>query len=302
MLEAVRIFAAPARGQNKKVGIAFEPVDGAADFDEVYRITLSNIGKLFSARAGIILRGKGIWSRVDPLPIYSAPLESCLDKRLDYTEGGAKYQDDQIMLVGFPNIVDSLLAIKTLCFDEKKYALAELLEAVRTNWDGREELRRDCLRCRCWGDESEESCALAKRFNDDLYSLADALPPTLWGGRTQIGHLTYTEIRFWGEKMLATPDGRRDGDYICQGLTPSRLHRIPNVTLAVNSFRRLDASKMAANTVVNIILPSANDGRMTLDMRGLSEGCSMSASSRSSSLRHKGGAARRSSASGKHRD
>ena len=76
-----------------------------------------------------------------------------------------------------------------------------------------------------------------------------------------MGHLTYTEIRFWGEKTMATPDGRRDGEYFAQGLTPSRLKRIPNVTDVIHSMKSLDASQMAANSVVNLILP----GRIPVD-------------------------------------
>lgn len=260
------------------VGIDFVPIDDAADFEEVYRITLDNFRKLFKARASIVLRGKGIWSRIDPLPIFSAPLESCLDKRLDYTAGGAKYQDDQFMLVGFPNIVDSLLAIKTLCFEKQRCTLSELLAAVRADWDGYEVLRIAAMHCPAWGDESDESCAMAARLNEDLYTLAEALPPTLWGGRTQIGHLTYTEIRFWAEKTLATPDGRHNGEYFSQGLTPSRLHKIDSVTQVVNSLRCLNASKMAANTVVNMILPSEVGGQMNLDRcEGFLRACAGSA-------------------------
>ena len=122
-------------------------------------------------------------------------------------------------------------------------------------------MRHAAIHCPCWGDESEESCALARRFNTDLYEALQGLQ-TLWpGGHVQLGHLTYTEIRFWAEKTLATPDGRRNGDYFAQGLTPSRLHRIESVTAVVNSLAALDGSQMAGNSVVNIIFPS---NRMTL--------------------------------------
>ena len=76
-----------------------------------------------------------------------------------------------------------------------------------------------------------------------------------YGGRVHLGHLTYTEIRFWGEVTLATPDGRKAGEYFSQGLTPSRLKRIPCVNDVINSLASLDPSTMAANSVVNIILP-----------------------------------------------
>ena len=242
--------------------LRFLPVDGAKSFEELYQITLENCRILFRERSRMTLLGKPIWPKVDPLPLTSSSMVGCLDNRMDLTQGGCKYRNEHYYCVGFPNIIDSLLAIKTLCFDRKKYALSELLTAVRNNWEGAEDIRLDALRCPCWGDESEESCSLAARFNTDLYDSLKELK-TLWpGGKVQLGHLTYTEIRFWAEKTLATPDGRHSGEYFSQGLTPSRLHKIESVTSVINSLAALDGSQMAASNVVNIILPS---NRMTLE-------------------------------------
>ena len=51
----------------------------------------------------------------------------------------------------------------------------------------------------------------------------------MYGGKINLGYLTYTKIRFWGEQTLATPNERYNGDYIAQVLTPSRLKKIPYV-------------------------------------------------------------------------
>jgi formate C-acetyltransferase len=169
--------------------------------------------------------------------------------------GGARYNDDYQLLFGLPNIVDSLMAIKTLVFDQKKYTLPEYLTAVRANWEGYELMRLEALHCHGWGDGNKDSCALANRLNNDLYAIFQKKVGT-YGGKVHMGHLTYTEIRFWGEKTLATPDGRKNGEYFAQGLTPSRLKQIPCVLDVVNSLACLDASTMAANSVVNIILPN----------------------------------------------
>jgi len=241
----------------------FDPIDSAESFEEVYRITLENLRRLFRERSRMTLMGKGIWSAIDPLPLTSASMVGCLESHKDLTEGGCKYHHEHYQLVGFPNIVDSLSVIRTLCFEKKKYTLSELLAAVRANWEGFDIMRADALKCACWGDGSEESSSLAARFNHDLYEGLSELK-TLWpGGKVRLGHLTYTEIRFWAEKTLATPDGRRNGEYFSQGLTPSRLHRIDSVTDVVRSLAALDPSELGGNTVVNIILPS---NRMTLDI------------------------------------
>lgn len=237
------------------VEIPFETVDGTEDFEELYRKTLRNCERALDAKLDKTRRGGGIFREVCVFPIFSSTLEGCLKNRRDYTRGGAKYNDDYQLLFGLPNIVDSLMAIKTLVFDQGKYTLSELLSAVRSNWEGYEEMRREAVLCHGWGDGEEDSCALANRFNNDLFAIFQGKTGS-YGGRVHMGHLTYTEIRFWGEKTLATPDGRKKGEYFAQGLTPSRLKKIPCVNDVIASMAVLDSSTMAANSVLNVILPS----------------------------------------------
>lgn len=238
-----------------EVGMEFYPIDNALDFEEVYKITCNNINKLFVEKTRILNKGGQIWNQVDPLPILSSLFNDCIKNKKDFTNGGARYNNDVYMCVGFPNIIDSLMAIKTLCFDQKKYTIKQFLYAVRHNWQGFEEMRKDAIMCSGWGDGKKDSCDLAKRFNTDLYNMLFALRG-MYGGKINLGHMTYTEIRFWGEKTLATPDGRYSGDYFSQGLTPSRLKKIPCVIDVINSMAVLDKTELAGNNVVNIILPA----------------------------------------------
>ena len=238
----------------ERVGIKFESLDGADSFEELYQRVLRNSERLLDAKLEVTRGGGQIFHKVDRFPIFSSTLENCLESHKDFTMGGAKYNDDYQLIFGLPNIVDSLMAIKTLVYDRKKYTLDEYLDAVRRNFLGNEELRLDAIKCNGWGDGNEDSCALANRFNSDLYRIFGTKVGT-YGGRVHMGHLTYTEIRWWGEATLATPDGRTNGDYFAQGLTPSRLKKIKNVGDVINSLAMLDGSMMAANSVVNIILP-----------------------------------------------
>ena len=243
------------------VGLHFAPLDGAKDFDEVYRITLDNIRILFEERARITREGGHLWDKVDVLPLFSSTLADCIAKRRDFTAGGARYRDEHYYCFGLPNLTDSLLAIEQLCFCEKRCTLDEMLTAVRQNWQGCEDLRAEALRVPGWGDGDPRSSALAARLNSDLCRMLDGIRGG-YGGKILLGHLTYAEIRFWGEQTLATPDGRYAGDYFAQGLTPSRLKKIPAVTSVINALSALDGAMMGGNSVVNIILPA---NRITLD-------------------------------------
>lgn len=238
----------------KKVEMNFAPIDEAKTFEEVYKIMCDNIMVLFKKRAEVIRKGGNIWDKVDPLPIFSSTMDYCIDKKKDYTAGGGKYRNSRYEIVGFPNVIDSLTAIKTLCFDSKKYTLKELLNAVRNDWNGFQEIRRDAIGCTGWGDGNVETAEFANRFNRDLHDMALKQIGT-YGGKIFIGHFTYTEIRWWGLKTLSTPDGRKSGDYIAQGITPSRLKKIKSVSDPINSLSMLDSSNICGNSVINIILP-----------------------------------------------
>ena len=238
----------------ERVGIRFETLDGSGSFDELYSRVLSNCERLLDAKLEVKRRGGQVFHKVSQFPIFSSTLDDCIKNRRDFTRGGARYNDDYQLVFGLPNIVDSLMAIKTLVFDKKRYALDEYLDAVRKNWDGNEKMRVEATRCHGWGDGHDDSTAMASRFNGDLYEIFAKKVGT-YGGRVHMGHLTYTEIRWWGEQTLATPDGRRSGEYFAQGLTPSRLKSIPCVTDVINSLNALDPSMIGANSVVNIILP-----------------------------------------------
>lgn len=246
----------------KEIGMYFDPIDNAQTFEEVYNITKENLRVLLTERSRITRAGGNIWSKVDVLPLFSSTLESCIEKRKDFTQGGAKYRDDRNEMFSFPTVVDSLLAIKELCFDTKKYTLSEYLNAVRNNWQDNEEMRIDATACHGWGDGSEESSQMGARLNIDLNKIVSGLKGT-YGGKIVLGYLGYTEVRWWGEVTRATPDGRKNGDYLTQGLSPSRLNKISSATSVINNFRAIDSTMIAGNSVVNLILPSS---KMCLDI------------------------------------
>lgn len=237
----------------KELPFSIRPLDDAKSFEEVVDITLANIHAVMDSRSRVVVTARKHWSEIDPHPLLSSTLDNCLASGRDVTAGGAKYNFDEIICAGLPNLIDSLLAIRDLCFEKKRYSLPEFLETVRNNWDN-ESVRRDALSCHFWGDESDESCALAKRLTDDIEAYAETLP-ALWGGRVTVGYMLFMEMYRWAKKLRATPDGRRDYDYFARGFTPSTLHKIDAVTSVINCCRHIDPTGIAADSVVTLTIP-----------------------------------------------
>ena len=250
--------------ETAKTGITCRKLDGADNFDEVYRRLFDNIITVIRQGCEIIGHNGQAWPRVAPEPLFSACMADCLKKRKDYAAGGGRYNPHSLSMVGFANVIDSLLVIRKLCFEAGRHALSELLAAVRANWVGYERLHAEVLTMPYFGDNNCASDALARRFHDDLYNHTRDLVNER-GGAFEIGYWVYREFRYWGEKMRATPDGRCAGDVLAHGINPSRIHHVKSVTSAINSAAALDLTKCAANSVANVILPAGKMTAETLD-------------------------------------
>lgn len=241
-------------GDMERNELAFSTFDDAASFEEVYDRYLSSVERLLWRKAEPMSVGSRLWHKVNPLPTLSALMEPCLPKKRDITRGG-KYNRECVYFCGFAEVVDSLLAIKALCFSEPAVCtLGELLAECRRNWQN-EVLRQRAISAPSYGDGSEESSRLAGRLFDDLYRISRGLP-TAYGGEFRIGYNQYTEIIWWGKATKATPNGRRDGDFLSQGISPSRLIRSTSAIDVLDSMRYIDTTKCAGNASVTVTLPA----------------------------------------------
>ncbi len=69
-----------------------------------------------------------------PLPFLSGMVDDCIRQGKSVQEGGAVYNFTGPQGFGIANMADALYAIKTLVFEEKKFTLAELKQALEDNF------------------------------------------------------------------------------------------------------------------------------------------------------------------------
>lgn len=69
-----------------------------------------------------------------PLPFLSSMVDDCMKSGKTVQEGGAVYNFTGPQGFGVANMADSLYAVKTLVYDEKKITMGELKEALATNY------------------------------------------------------------------------------------------------------------------------------------------------------------------------
>ncbi|OGV64653.1 MAG: hypothetical protein A3K19_29975 [Lentisphaerae bacterium RIFOXYB12_FULL_65_16] len=157
-----------------------------------------------------------------PNPFVSALLDDCLRRGQDRLLGGCRYQTVTIEAFGLVNAADALLAIRTLVFEERRFTLAEMVEAVRGDFEMRPDILRAVLSVAKFGNGDPDADGLARQLSDRFAGavLRHSHDPVYYAPsfHTLSAHIPA------GAKMAASLDGRRAGEPLAKnmGTSPGR--------------------------------------------------------------------------------
>lgn len=143
-----------------------------------------------------------------PTAFLSTVIDSCLEKGVDVTRGGAKYNLSGIQMIQIANLADSLAAIKVLVYDEKMITRHELLEALQADFKGYEIIQTMLLnKVPKYGNDvkwvDELGAKWAGYFRERMKDYTNYR-----GGLYHTGMYTVSAHVPMGENVGASPDGR----------------------------------------------------------------------------------------------
>ncbi len=180
----------------------------------------------------------------EPHPLRSCLIEGCLEKGRDYRNGGPLYNHGQILAEGIADTGDSLYAIKKLIYDEKKYTMAELIDALNKNFEGYEKLHRDFKNCEKFGNDIEEADNITARALNRFFTVLKR-NNTYRGGVFTGGCSPFNRAANYGKKTAALPNGKLKGEPLLAdsiAATPGRDTEGPTSQIkSVLKFNHLDA-------------------------------------------------------------
>jgi len=150
-------------------------------------------------------------------PFLSATYERSVESGLDALSPEGERGNCWVTWFTWVENVDSLAAIKKLVFDEKKYTMAQLVEALETNWEGKEEMRLDFVKnAPKWGnDDDYVDQIMVQAFKDIAEHSWEMKCPS--GNPWPVlpenvsGNIHYANV------VGALPNGRRLGDALYDG-------------------------------------------------------------------------------------
>jgi len=110
---------------------------------------------------------KTIRAKFSPTAYLSCLVHGCAEKALDITRGGAEINFTTLEAVTYATTVDSLLAIKYLVFDKHQCSMAELIAAMKDNWQGHEVLQALAKnKAPKYGRDDDQADAMARQVMD----------------------------------------------------------------------------------------------------------------------------------------
>jgi pyruvate formate-lyase/glycerol dehydratase family glycyl radical enzyme len=196
-----------------------------------------------------------------PTPLLSTLTEGCMENGKDVIEGGALYNSSGVAIIGLAEVVDSLSAIQEFVFDKKTVSFAEMMEAIKHDWN--DPYRRLHQMVKTSKEKFGTDSKMAKEIADYLIELLHRIFQSkehYRGGRYTVGYWTMTYHAGFALMTGAFPSGRVKGEALPSGITPIS-GSAPELTPCLNFVAHLDHTKIANGHALNLkYTPSPNRG------------------------------------------
>ncbi len=218
---------------------AMEEIEQFSDFQEF----LERVRKAIESQAQQLMDSvKNLY--MEPAPLLSLMMDQCVEQGRDVSLGN-RYNNFGIHGIGLSTAVDSLASIKKYVYEKKMITAKEMLEAVKTDFKGREKLNH-FLRTEGpkFGNNEEETNQLAVQLLDWF---ADALQgkQNERGGIFRAGTGSAMYYIWDSEQMEATPDGRRKGEAFACNYSPSLFSHLEGPVSMIQSFSQPHLERVA---------------------------------------------------------
>ena len=192
-----------------------------------------------------------MFSLYAPATFLSLWIDDCIEKGRDYYSGGARYNTTYIQCTGLGTITDCLSVLKKHVFEDKRFTMDQLLDAVARNFEGEEKLRQ-WIRNHTpfFGNDDPYADDIAVRVYDDLVKAIEGRPNTR-GGKTCLNMLSTTCHNYFGQVCGASVNGRFAHFAISDGTSPAHGADTHGPTAVVRSLGKLDQTK-SGGTLLNV--------------------------------------------------
>ena len=185
------------------------------------------------------------------VPALSLSFRDCIEKCADYARGGAKYNTGNgIILIGIADLINSLAAVKHIVFDTETATMEQLLNAVRANFDGHENLLELCLNAPKFGNDDDLTNEIAGEMFTYIADEIESYEGRF--GRLTPGILPVSGNTPFGIEVGALPSGRKAGKPLADGISPSGGTDFKGAGAVLKSAASLPHERFVQGTLLNM--------------------------------------------------
>jgi len=235
---------------NRKIGLETGDPLEFSSFDGLFEAFKRQLNHFVDIK----IKGNNIIERLYaehlPAPFLSLLISDCISKGKDYNDGGARYNTSYIQGVGLGTTTDSLTAISYQIFDKRQITMEKLLRALRANFEEYENLRQTLLnKTPKYGNDDEYADHIMKAIFEVYFNAIDGRPNTK-GGHHRINLLPTTVHVYFGKVVGASPDGRKAGEPLSEGVSPVQGADRKGPTAVIKSVSKIDHAR-TGGTLLN---------------------------------------------------
>ena len=256
-------------GRDPRTGRQLGPPTGDAasfhTFDEFMHAFRTQVGHFVDVK----IRGSNVIERLYaehmPVPFLSLLISDCIGRGKDYNDGGARYNTSYIQGVGIGTVTDSLSAIRHHVFTEKNMSMADLLRVLAADFAGFEKTRLLLVnKTPRYGNDDDEADGLMRSLFELYFKAIDGRPNTR-GGAYRINLLPTTCHIYFGAVTGATPDGRKSGTPVSEGISPVQGADRHGPTAVLMSAAKMDHVRTGGTLLNQKFTPRLLEGEKGLD-------------------------------------
>lgn len=249
----------------KQLGLKLGYAKDFKTFDELW----DAFKKQLKHFVDIKIRGNNVIERLYaeemPAPCLSVVTNDCISNAKDYNAGGARYNTNYIQGVGIGTVTDCVASVKYNVFDEKNFTMDELIEAMEHNYEGYDyiySLVHD--KTPKYGNDDDYADEIMRDIFD-LYHDTITGRPNMKGGKYGVDMLPTTCHVYFGDVILATPNGRKAHKPVSEGISPEKSADTNGPTAVIKSCAKMDHLATAGTLLNQKFTPNVVAGEAGLN-------------------------------------
>lgn len=228
--------------------VIYAKLADSKSFEDFYNHYISEVGAVVDSVTAEISNSQRERAKYNPLPMRTLLIDDCIDRGMDYNNGGARYKWSIINFAGMINVIDGMLVIRDFIFAEKLYDVASFIELLQTN--NKEFLEKARNHKVSFGNDNEDANNFTNRLSSDVFSMLDDKKPCMGEGFIPASIQFMSQVMA-GEKIGATPDGREKGTPLCDSLGAIFGKDTEGPTALLKSVTSLDLKSVLGIPVLN---------------------------------------------------